>query len=587
MSIQNDIDSAPPGGTVNVSPGTYYEQLVIDKPLTLSGPAPSMGVAIIDAAGLTANVATIHILADNVIIENLTLQNGPGQGIRAGSAAFPNLTGIVIRNNIIKDHDLAGVLTANNASMQVEDNTIVDNGKIAGFQRTGVYLYPHGESSVKRNIIKNNFTDGIFARESSSGLLIEGNEIESHNNSGITLAWDETNVTLRNNEITNCGLGTYDEQGGIVIIQSMAETITGNTIKNCNRSGIFWGWTPTFGPAPPQILIAGNIIDGSARDAIYLFSMGPGGWIPPDPFPLEPDVLGNQLLNSGRAGVYVSYYYYYSPGNANPAIHDNTIIGNTEFGVFNGTAAEVDATSNWWGSGSGPYHPVSNPEGTGDPVSDRVLFSPWLTLPPPQGIDCLVVEKVYDQCFNEDVIIKTFTIPTGALEPCNNADLGSINRVECAIVTTQCNVAGVGPPLDNNLRIVTIQQKFVMRIDLIDETADPPVVCSFNAPVDDFYSQALLYVPPPGVVFGPAGGPFVFCEIVNSTCYCLPETPSPGEPITKVICTAKICKIIEVSAFIKALIPRQGSCLPRPCAAAPQQEEIECPPIAELFPSVK
>ncbi|HHU76314.1 MAG TPA: DUF1565 domain-containing protein [Firmicutes bacterium] len=585
MSIQNDIDAAPPGGTVNVPPGTYNEQIIIDKPLTLSGPTPPLGEAIIDASGLIADTATIHILANDVVVENLTLQNGPGQGIRAGDTTFTNLTGIIIRNNIIRDHDRAGVLTANSASMQVEDNTIVDNGKMIGFQRTGVYLYPHGESSVRRNIIKNNFGDGIFARESNSGLLIEDNKIEDHTNSGITLAWDEINVTIRNNEISDCGQGNFDEQGGIVIIQSMAENITGNTIQNCNRSGIFWGWTPTSGPPPPQILIAGNTIDGSARDAIYLFSMGPGGWIPADPFPLEPDVLDNRLLNSGRAGVYVSYFYYYSPGNAKPTIHNNTILGNMEYGVFNGTAAEVDATNNWWGSSSGPFHPVSNPEGSGDPVSDRVLFSPWLTLPPPQGIACLVMEKVYDQCYSEDVVVKTFAIPAEILSACNNNGPGSIDRLDCAIVTAQCSVVDVGPPLNDNQRSVTVQQKFKIRIDLINERANPPIVLSFDTPLDHFHSQALLDVPPPGAIFGPAGGPFVSCQVVSSACLCKLETPPPGETITKVICTVKMCKIIEVSAFVKLLVPHMGYCTPEPCHVPPHQEEIECPPIDELFPS--
>ncbi len=103
MSIQNDIDAAPPGGTVNIIPGIYNEQLVIDKPLTLSGPDPGTGVAVIDAAGLTSGEPTIHILASDVIVENLTLQSGPGPGIRVGNATFTNLTGIIIRNNIIRD----------------------------------------------------------------------------------------------------------------------------------------------------------------------------------------------------------------------------------------------------------------------------------------------------------------------------------------------------------------------------------------------------------------------------------------------------------------------------------------------------
>ncbi len=585
MSIQNDIDAAPPGGTVNVIPGIYNEQLVIDKPLTLAGPDPASGEAVIDAAGLVSGEATIHILASDVIVENFTLQNGPGQGIRAGNATFTNLTGIIIRNNIIKDHDLAGVLTANNASLLVQDNTIVDNGKAVGFQRVGVYLYPHGLTQVLGNIIKNNFGDGIFARASSSGLLIEENEIEEHNFSGITLAWDETNVTIRNNEISKCGSGANDEQGGIVIVQSMAEIITGNSILDCNPFGIHWGWTPTFGPAPPQILIAGNTIVNSVQDGIFLFSQGPGGFIPPDPFPLEPDVLNNQLRDNGRAGVYVSNFYYYSPGNANPKIHCSSLVGNAQFGVLNGTAGEVDATDNWWGDSSGPFHPLLNPQGTGDPVSNNVLFSPWKTVPPPREMDCLVMEKVFDQCFQEDIIIRDFTIPAGYGEPCANVDLTRVERVNCAILTAECKVVGVSPPVNDNLRIVTVRLKLEMQIDLLDDIPAPGIVlCSFKTTVNDFYSQALLYVPPSGVVFGPAGGPFISCAVVNSTCFCMPETSPPGEPITKVICTVKICKIIEAHAFIKLLVPHLGICVPEPCETAPQEEEIECPPLDKLFP---
>lgn len=585
MSIQNDIDNALPGGIVTIAPGTYAEQLVIDKPLTLAGPAPSAGEAIIDAAGLAAGAATIHILAGEVTIENLTVQNGPGPGIRAGDASTPGLTDIVIRNNIIKGHDLAGILTANDASMLIENNTIIDNGQATGFSRVGVYLYPHGKTRVSGNIIKNNVIDGIFARASSSGLLIEENIIENHNNSGITLAWDEINVTIQNNEISKCGQGLYDEQGGIAIVQSMAEKIAGNTIKNCSPYGIFWGWTPTSGPAPPQILISGNTITGSERDGIFLFSQGPGGWIPADPFPLEPDVLNNELLGNGRAGVYVSNLYYYSPGNANPKIHFNSIVGNDQYGVYNGTAKEVNAIDNWWGNESGPFHLLLNPEGTGDPVSDNVLFSPWMVLPPPKQIDCLLVEKIFDQCFQEDTIIRGFTVPVGPCEPCRNVDLTKVDRVECTILTSECKIVDVGPPRNDNLRIITTKQELEMKIDLFGWAPASRALCSFKAVINDHYKQVLLYVPPSGAVFGPAGGPFLFCEVLGTVCSCGLETLSPGEPITKIICTINVCKVIEASAFVKVLVPHLGVCLPKPCLAAPQQREIECPPVDVLFPA--
>ncbi len=205
--------------------------------------------------------------------------------------------------------------------------------------------------------------------------------------------------------------------------------------------------------------------------------------------------------------------------------------------------------------------------------------------PPTTEIDCLVVEKVFDQCFKEDVIVRNFAIPTGPGQPCENVNLTRVDRVECRVLSAECEVVDVSPPLEGNIRIITVRQIAEIEIELWDDDPPTPVLlCTFTRTIDDFFNQVLLYVPPPGVLFGPAGGPFVFCEVVNFTCFCSPQTVPPGDPVTQVICTVIICKIIEVTAFIKLLIPVYGFCVPQPCEAAPQQKTIECPPIDELFP---
>lgn len=388
MSIQSLIDNASPGSIVDVPPGIYNEQIIIDKPLTLQGPV-SGGTATLDALGLSS-IPVIHILSDNVTVKRLTVTNGPLHGIQVGSAALVNLTNIVITDNNILINNNAGILTNHGASMTINNNTIKDNGFGSGFNRVGIVLYPHGVTNISENTIVHNATDGIFARGSDTGLIIENNVIENHTNSGITLAWDERNVSIIGNHIEKCGTGSVEEQGGIVIIQSMAEVIKGNVIKDCRHSGIFWGWMPTTGSPPTQILITGNRIKNSLRDAIYLFSQGPGGSIPPDIFPLEPLIKSNTLSDNGRAGVYVSNSYYFGPGNAKPTINDNIITGN-QWGVFNATVQVVNAINNWWGSSSGPYHPLLNPDGTGDSVSDRVDFIPWMTeRPVVKVIECMI-----------------------------------------------------------------------------------------------------------------------------------------------------------------------------------------------------
>jgi hypothetical protein len=207
--------------------------------------------------------------------------------------------------------------------------------------------------------------------------------------------------------------------------------------------------------------------------------------------------------------------------------------------------------------------------------------------PPPTELDCLVVEKVFDQCFKEDIIVRNFPITEGG-KPCTSVDLTRVDRVTCQVVSAECVVVDVSPPVDppeQNIRIVTVRQDVEIAISLWDDDFPVPVLLlTFNETITDFFNQVPLYVPPPGVLFGPAGGPFVFCEVVNSTCFCIPETLPPGAPVNNVICTVKICKILEVTAFVKLLVPVLGYCVPRPCEAAPQQFEIECPPIGALFP---
>ncbi len=55
----------------------------------------------------------------------------------------------------------------------------------------------------------------------------------------------------------------------------------------------------------------------------------------------------------------------------------------------------LNASENWWGHSSGPYHPIQNPNGLGDSVNAFVNVTPWLTEPdtdaPPIPVQNLAV----------------------------------------------------------------------------------------------------------------------------------------------------------------------------------------------------
>jgi plastocyanin len=68
-------------------------------------------------------------------------------------------------------------------------------------------------------------------------------------------------------------------------------------------------------------------------------------------------------------------------GNFAPVVFNCIFEHNTSWGVYNSTGTSLNAIENWWGSVDGPTH-TANPSGTGDRVSDQVVYVPWLEARP-------------------------------------------------------------------------------------------------------------------------------------------------------------------------------------------------------------
>lgn len=59
--------------------------------------------------------------------------------------------------------------------------------------------------------------------------------------------------------------------------------------------------------------------------------------------------------------------------SGNTAVHHNSLTNL----VNNVADYTVDASLNWWGHETGPYHDDTNLDGQGNAVSDNILFDPW------------------------------------------------------------------------------------------------------------------------------------------------------------------------------------------------------------------
>lgn len=153
-SISGAISRAAAGDTIRIGPGTYHEQLVIDKPVTLIGD----GLPVIDG-GRKGDV--VVIAAEGVTLRGFVIQ-GSGTEVTAEPAAVRvTAANATIERNQIRD-SLYGVVL-----METDGHRVIGNSieSIRSFdqERRGHSLYLHYSN---HNVIEGNTLswgkDGMF-----------------------------------------------------------------------------------------------------------------------------------------------------------------------------------------------------------------------------------------------------------------------------------------------------------------------------------------------------------------------------------------------------------------------------------------
>lgn len=212
-TIQDGIDTAHSGDTIFVYNGTYSENIVIDKKITLLG--ENRNTTIIDGRG-SGNV--IKINADHVTIQGFT--------IRHSGLIFPN----------------AGINCSSNYNI-IAENLLVNN-------LYGITLYHSLNNAITENTLQNNDHCGIYMSRSSHNTIID-NTIQYHPYNGIGIYDSSDNNTIQSNNLTN------NDYCGINIRISSYNTIIKNTIAD-NNIGIHVPST--------ENIISGNVFSNNKNN---------------------------------------------------------------------------------------------------------------------------------------------------------------------------------------------------------------------------------------------------------------------------------------------------------------------------------
>jgi len=197
-TIQVAINAAVSGSTILVKNGTYTENVVINKMLSLLG--ENCATTTIDGRSIEDSV---RISANNVTISGFTIKNS-GQGYYDG-IALNHVTNCNVHENIIKDNSFGILLSSSN------NNSIVENN-ITANRHHGIGLWDSSDyNNVSRNSITSNHYAGIEVYYSDSNLII-GNVIAANGVGGIYVTESSRNTIKENNFTQPSGLGSLEVQ---------------------------------------------------------------------------------------------------------------------------------------------------------------------------------------------------------------------------------------------------------------------------------------------------------------------------------------------------------------------------------------
>jgi parallel beta-helix repeat protein len=152
------VGNASEGNTIFVKSGVYPESnILVNKSLTIVG--EDVKTTVIDGNGTAQYI--FHVIANNVVIENLTLQNTDTSVFQAPAIRIYNVTNVTINNAITRNVFYAVQIRSSNLTKIMHSN-------FSESVHSGIYLHNTScNNTFIGNTIENN-TNGIYIAEPTS-----------------------------------------------------------------------------------------------------------------------------------------------------------------------------------------------------------------------------------------------------------------------------------------------------------------------------------------------------------------------------------------------------------------------------------
>ncbi len=161
--LQARIDAAAAHATIDVGPGTYDGDLLIDKPVHLKG----SGRPLLRGSG---SGSVVRVRADDVIVDGFDI-DGRGGGDLGRDSSGVHITGhrVTVRDCVIHDA-LFGIYLREADGARIEGNQVHGiHGKKAGEKGSGIHVWNTDGFALVRNDVRD-VRDGLYIQSSPHGV---------------------------------------------------------------------------------------------------------------------------------------------------------------------------------------------------------------------------------------------------------------------------------------------------------------------------------------------------------------------------------------------------------------------------------
>jgi len=287
--IQDGIDAVATGGTVYVAAGTYDEQVVINKSLTLQGAGDTTIVQPSSDAKLTQ------------VFDGLFWYGTPDTKNIAGIivANVPDGSAVTVKNLKVDESSvttkpagadyLAGIFYRETGGI-VDTVTVLGAGAWSSGDRAyGMYL------SAATNTVS---------------VEIEDSTITNFDKNGIEAMGDKLTANIHDNTITGRGSVDDEVQNGVNVGRGAAGTVNTNTISNMSYSPLTWWSAGVIVVTGGSAEVTNNTIEDCQIGVIFDNSGG--------------EAEGNTVAG-GEVGLLGLWAQYYEAGTWTVTFSGNTV----------------------------------------------------------------------------------------------------------------------------------------------------------------------------------------------------------------------------------------------------------------------